>query len=75
MSENESDSEMDVRKDLSLCAHTILPISEERQKLFEDTEQVTQKTIIVPVESKLHKEEPEECVSPLLKSRLKERDA
>ena len=45
----------------------MLPRSESRQKIYEEAEQVAQKTYIIPVENKSEE-------SPLMKSRLMAKD-
>ena len=54
-----------------MFAHTILPRTESKRKLFEETEQIAQKTIIVPVEDKPEGNKMDECVSPLFKNKFK----
>lgn len=50
LSENGSGSSFDQKEDkLHLFAHTVLPRTESRKKLFEEADQVAQRTIIVPV--------------------------
>ena len=51
--------------------HTILPRAESRKKLYENTDEVKEKKIVIPVRSF---KEPDEVSSPLLKKRRKNKD-
>ena len=59
---------------LHLFAHTALPRSESRQKIFEEAELVAQKTIIIPVENQPEEESPKEIYSPLFKNRFRSKE-
>lgn len=71
LSENGSSSFDQKEEKTHLFAHTILPRTESKRKLFEETEQIAQKTIIVPVEDKPEGNKMDECVSPLFKNKFK----
>ena len=53
-------------------AHTALPRTESRKKIFEEAEQVAQKTVFVPVDvaQKMEPSKIEECQSPLMKNKF-----
>ena len=65
LSENGSSSFDQKEEKTHLFAHTILPRTESKRKLFEETEQIAQETIIVSVEDKTEGIEMEECVSQI----------
>ena len=59
---------------LHLFAHTVLPRTESRQKIFEETKELAPKTFIIPVDSKIEEKETKDIHSPLLKNKFKERE-